>query len=232
MTQLALDLPYRTAFGRADFLVSASNEAALGWIERWPEWPSAALVLYGPTHCGKTHLARLWCARAGGRMVAGGELAGLDPAALAASGAIAIDDAHRAAERALLHLYNCCGEAGASLLIVMPTAPAYWPIALPDLASRLRALPSVAVNPPDDALLAAVLIKHFADRQLPVSPAVVDFLVRRIERSFATAAAVVGQLDRLALSLGCPVGLALARRVLAETDDGATAVRGTAERPC
>jgi len=132
---------------------------------------------------------------------------------------LALDDAEGAPERALLHLYNCCGESGASLLIVAREAPASWPVALPDLASRLRAAPSVSIALPDDALLASVLVKHFADRQVRVSPGTIAFLVRRMERSFAAAGALAARLDRLALSAGRPIGLALARLALAEAGD-------------
>ena len=214
MTQLAIDLPYRPALGRADFLVSDCNAAALGWIERWPDWPGHALVLFGPEGCGKSHLAHLWCERAGARLVSGRELSEWEPRPI--SPAIAVDDADRASEIALLHLYNSYAEAGAGLLVVARNAPSAWPIALPDLASRLRAASAIGVAPPDDPLLAAVLVKHFADRQLRVAPAVIAYLVRRMERSFAAAAALAARLDRLALAEGRPIGLALARRALAE----------------
>ncbi len=214
MSQLGLDLPHRPALGRADFLVSDCNAAALGWIERWPDWPAHALVLYGPEGCGKSHLAHLWCERAGVRLISGRELTRWEPPS--ASPGIAVDDADRASEIALLHLYNSCAEAGAGLLVVARNAPAAWSIALPDLASRLRAAPAIGVARPDDALIAAVLVKHFADRQLRVMPAVIAYLVRRMERSFAAAAAMSARLDQLALAEGRPIGLALARRALAE----------------
>src|SRR6266851_7939365 len=159
MTQLAIDLPHRPALGRADFLVSGCNEAALGWIERWPDWPAPALILHGPPGSGKSHLAELWRARAGGVLIAGAALPQHQPSELAGRRAVALDNAEGTPEEALLHLYNCCAEAGANLLVVPREAPAAWPIALPDLASRLRATPSVAIHPPDDALLAAVLVK-------------------------------------------------------------------------
>jgi chromosomal replication initiation ATPase DnaA len=219
MTQLAIDLPYRPALGRADFLVSGSNAGALGWIERWPEWPGFALVLHGPAGSGKSHLAELWRERSGGVRIAGDALTRSDPSDLAKRRAVAVDDAERAPERALLHLYNCCKEGGASLLVIARAAPASWPVALPDLASRLRAAPAVAISPPDDTLLAAVLVKHFADRQVRVAPAIIGFLVRRIERSFAAAGAIAERLDRLALGAGRPITVALARRALAETVD-------------
>jgi chromosomal replication initiation ATPase DnaA len=217
MRQLAIELPHRPAFGRADFLVSECNAAALGWIERWPDW--AFLVLHGPPRSGKSHLAHLWRERSGGRLVTGDALSRSEPSELAASRAVAVDDAERAPEQTLLHLYNCCREVGASLLVVACEAPGIWPIALPDLASRLRAIPAVAIAPPDDALLAAVLVKHFADRQVRVPPSVIGFLVRRIERSFAAAAMLVERLDRMGFETGGPITLSLARRALAEADE-------------
>jgi chromosomal replication initiation ATPase DnaA len=216
--QLAIDLPYREALGRADFLVSDCNRAALGWIEGWPDWPERRLVLYGPEGSGKSHLGRLWCAASGARLVAGGSLAPHDPLLRNGAGppGIAVDDAEAASEIALLHLYNSCAEAGIGLLVVSRQAPASWPVALPDLASRLRAMPAVGIEPPDDALLGAVLVKHFADRQLRVMPSVIGYLVPRMERSFAMVAALAGRLDELALAAARPVSLPLARRALAE----------------
>lgn len=216
MTQLALDLPFNTALGRADFLKSDCNAAALDRIERWPDWPAHALVLHGPPGSGKSHLAQLWRERSAAMLIAGKALAGHDPSTLGVPPGVAVDDAERAAEPALLHLFNCCHESGASLLVVAREAPAVWPIALPDLASRLRAADAVDIGPPDDGLLAAILVKHFADRQLHVAPGLIAYLVPRMERSFGAAAALAARLDRLALSAGRPVGLGLARQALQE----------------
>jgi len=216
MTQLVIDLPFEPALGAADFLVSACNRAALAWIERWPDWPGHALALYGPAQCGKSHLALLWTACIRGRLVGGPELQALSPPELAALPGIAVDHADQAPERALLHLHNCCRETGTGLLLVAREPPSRWPTLLPDLASRLRAMQIVGIDPPDDALLASLLVKHFADRQIRVAPSVIGFAVHRIERSFAAAAAFVDALDRAALGAGRPIGLALVRRVLAE----------------
>jgi chromosomal replication initiation ATPase DnaA len=219
VTQLAIDLQYRTAFGRADFLVSACNADALGWVERWPDWPGTALVMHGPAASGKTHLAHLWQGRCGGMIVPAATLDAIEPVMQLAeeSPGIAVDDADRAPEVPLLHLYNWCHERRTPLLLLSRVAPGAWPIELPDLASRLRSLPSVAIAAPDDQLLGAVLVKHFGDRGLRVEPRVIAYALRRMERSFDAATALVAALDRLALSAGSAITIALARRVLGST---------------
>lgn len=216
--QLAIDLPYHPALGRADFLVSDCNRAAFECIERWPDWPRRRLVLHGPPGSGKSHLAHLWCAESGARYVAGAALTADEPPLGTGQipTGIAVDDAEAAPETALLHLYNLGAESGIGLLIVTRQAPGLLAIALPDLASRLRAMPASCIEAPDDALLAAVLVKHFADRQLRVAPSVIGYLVPRMERSFAMAAALAAHLDELALATGRKVGLPLARQALAD----------------
>jgi chromosomal replication initiation ATPase DnaA len=217
MKQGTLDfgLPVRVARGRADFHVSQSNAEAVRWIDRWPDWPAPALLLFGPEGCGKTHLAQVWRERAQAELVAG---AGVDEAAAArllGAKAVAVDDADRAPEQSLLHLYNACVGRGGHVLLTSRRAPGDWPVALPDLLSRLRAAVAVAVAPPDDALLAALLVKHFFDRQLRVRPEVIVYLVARMERSFAAAAALAARLDAAGLGAKSPITVALARRVLA-----------------
>jgi chromosomal replication initiation ATPase DnaA len=214
--QLIFNFSPQEAQDRSNFLISGSNAAAVGWIDRWPAWPSPAFVLYGPPECGKTHLARLWCERAAARLVPGPSLHEASLPGLLAEKVcrIAVDDADRAPEVALLHLYNCCREAGGYLLATSVRPPTAWKIGLPDLASRLRAAVTAGIEMPDDGLLGAVLVKHFADRQLRVGPELIAYLIRRMERSFAAAAAVVAALDAASLADHQPIALPLAREVL------------------
>ena len=129
-------------------------------------------------------------------------------------------------ERALFHLINLVREEEAYLLITARTPPGRWAVALPDLASRLRAIPAVMLTAPDDALLRAVLVKLFADRQLAVDEALIAYLVTRIERSFAAARAAVERLDREALRRKRPVTRALAAEVLARRANHSVAASG------
>jgi chromosomal replication initiation ATPase DnaA len=219
-TQLSFEFPHRPAFGVDDFLVAPSNAAAVAWLDRWPDWPSAALALHGPPGCGKTHLAHVWQARSDALLCAGAALTASAVPELAA-GPVVIDGAEEAAARPLLHLVNLVAERGRHLLLTSPEPPARWQTALPDLRSRLVAMPEVAVLAPDEALIGAVLLKLFADRQLAVGEDVVVFLLHRMERSFAAARRIVAALDAAALAAHRRITVKLARRVLdADEADG------------
>jgi chromosomal replication initiation ATPase DnaA len=213
--QLSLDLGPVAAYGRADFFASEANAAALARIESWPEWRFPVLIVHGSAGAGKTHLAHIWCERAGAALVAGDALGSPQVAAmLSEGGAMAVDGADRAPEAALLHLYNACVEMRGGLLLTSRRSATDWQPALADLASRLRATPAVAIDPPDDALLAAVLAKHFADRQLRVGSEVVGYLLRHMERSLAAVAAIAAALDQAALDRHRAVTTRLAANVL------------------
>jgi chromosomal replication initiation ATPase DnaA len=217
MAQLPLDLPHRPALGRDDFLVAPANAEAVAWLDRWPNWPAPALVLAGPAGSGKSPLAQVFAARSGAVILAAEALGRAAPRALVPSArAAVVDDAERADEETLLHLYNLLAERGGHVLVLARAAPARWGIALPDLRSRLLAAPVATLAPPDDALLASVLVKLFADRQLMVGEEVVAYLVPRLERSFAAAAAMVAALDQAALAAHRRITVPLARAVLGE----------------
>ena len=213
--QLALALPHAESFARDDFLIGASNGEALAMLERWPDWPDRILALAGPEGAGKSHLAAIWAERAGARRVSARALGETDLLHALATGALVVEDASGDVDqRALFHLLNLVREEDGYLLLTARTAPATWGVALPDLASRLRAVPVVTVSAPDDALLRAVMVKLFADRQLGVDENLIAYLATRIERSFAAARVTVEQLDREALRQKRSVTRALAAELL------------------
>jgi chromosomal replication initiation ATPase DnaA len=215
MVQLPLDLGHRASFSGEDFLVAPCNQAAVAWLDRWPDWPAPGLAVHGPAGCGKTHLAHVFQARAGARLLTPEDLPrAAAPLLLAGARAAILDGSPPLDEPALLHLYNHLAEAGGHLLIVAREAPARWQLSLRDLASRLSALPAVGIDPPDDRLMEALLIKLFADRQLAVAPEVVTYLTARVERSFETLRRLVGEIDRESLARRRAVTLPLAREIV------------------
>lgn len=222
--QLSLDLPVRTALGREDFFVSPANRTALAALDGWRDWPEGKLALVGPEGAGKTHLAHVWAAETGAVACAMAALPKADIPALASAPAIVVEDAPRGgaeAETALFHLHNEARARGAALLVTARTPPATWQLGLPDLASRMATLPVARIEAPDDALLTAVLVKLFADRQIAPPPAVLGYLVSRMPRSLAMAGALVEALDRASLEQGRKVSRLLAAEILDKLAPGA-----------
>lgn len=219
--QLVLDLGHRTALGAEDFLVSASNAAAIALVDTWPDWPAPAALVVGPRRSGKSHLAHVWQARSAAESVGAVELSEIDIARLEASHALVVEDLDQgiACERTLFHLLNLARERRAGLLLTSAIAPGDLAITLPDLRSRLRAAVTVEISAPDDGLLRAVLVKQFADRQILVDPQVVGYLLVNMERTMAAAAQVVDAIDRLALASRRKVTRALAAEALAALRD-------------
>jgi len=217
--QLALTLEHAERFGRDDFLEGPSNTAALTLIERWPDWPGGTVMLVGPEGAGKSHLAAIWSVAAGAKVARASTLTEVEVPELLASPLVLEDlAAGQFDERALFHLLNLARQEGAYVLLTARTPPAGWPVAVKDLASRLRALPVITLAPPDDALLRAVIVKLFADRQIAADESVVNYLVTRIERSLAAARAAVMILDREALRLQRPITRALAAELFRDSD--------------
>ncbi|MSU91364.1 chromosomal replication initiator DnaA [Rhodobacteraceae bacterium 2CG4] len=213
--QLALDLGRRPALGRDAFLVSSANAAALAAIDAWERWPGGKQALVGAAGTGKTHLAHVWAESAGALVV---PAAAPGPDALDAR-LLAVEDVgriagDRAAEERLFHIHNAVLARGGRLLLTGRAPPSRWPLVLPDLASRVAAAGVARLDPPDEALMAGVLLKLFADRHIRPRPGLIGWLVPRLERSFAAAEAAVARLDQAALSQNRAVGVRLAARTL------------------
>lgn len=214
--QLAFDLDYRPALGREDFLVSPANAAAVDAIDAWQRWPQRALAIAGPAGAGKSHLVEVWRGMTGALRLEAATIAEGAVHAASAAGAVAVEDVDRGIgeERVLFHLFNLAREGRLSLLVTTRLQPGEIAIVLPDLRSRLRAMALTRIEAPDEALLRALLVKLMADRQLEIAPKVVEYVVKRMERSADTARRFVRELDRHALSLRRDLTIPLAREVL------------------
>jgi chromosomal replication initiation ATPase DnaA len=210
--QLAFALPHAESFTRDNFLEGPANAAGLALVDSWPDWPNRIMLVVGPEGSGKSHLAAIWAEQAGARSTSAHALTATAVPGALATGALVVEDlrSSNVDERALFHLLNLAREDGAFVLMTAREPPSAFQIELRDLRSRLRAIPTVSLLPPDDHLFRALVVKFCADRQLAVDEAVVGYLTTRLERSYAAVRKAVALLDTEALRLGRPVTRALA----------------------
>ena len=210
--QLVLALDHAVSFAREDFLRGPSNAAALTLVEQWPDWPDRSMALVGPQGSGKSHLAAIWAETTGARVLAAKLLPETDLPGALATGALVVEDLEPEGldERALFHLINLAREERAYILLTARTSLAGFQVGIRDLHSRLRAVPSVTLTAPDDALLRLLIGKLAADRQLAFDETIANYLANHIERSFAAVHAAVVRLDEEAMRQHRPVTRALA----------------------
>jgi chromosomal replication initiation ATPase DnaA len=213
--QLPLPFEHQPSYEPSDFIAACSNRDALAWLDA--PWPDQRLALFGPPGCGKSHMLRIWQRRTGAILLIGSTLANLDQIPL--QGALALDEADCITdETLLLHLLNTARDRDLRLLLTGRRPPARWPVHLPDLSSRLRAITAVEINPPDDKLLAALLRRLVADRQLAMSQPAQDWVLHHLPRSPAVLREVVALLDRESLASGVAITRTLAVKVLNQDD--------------
>jgi chromosomal replication initiation ATPase DnaA len=219
--QLPLDLAAKPAYSRDDLVVTGSNAAAAALIDRWPDWPGPLVVLAGPAGSGKSHLGEIWRKMAHAAVLEASSIETQIPR-FREAGAWLVDDADTEAldQTGLFHLINLARQQNSHVLVTARRFPGAWGVSLKDLASRLKAATIVEIHEPDDELLAGVVTKLFADRQIDVEPHTVTYIVRRIERSLAAAINIVDRLDYAALSQHSRITRALAAEVITSMDEG------------
>lgn len=213
MVQLVLPLEVRSATGRADFIVAECNQAAVTFVDSFPNWAAPAAVLHGPAASGKSHLAAVWAWKAGANVIGATALERDVP-----DGALVVEDVGpHIAEAPLFALI----ERGAPLLMTSQVPPSQWPqmfnLQLPDLVSRARALLAFPLWAPDDALLMGLAVKLFADRQVQVPENVVAAMIAGLVRSPAAIRDFVARADAKALAEKKPITLGLIKDLLVES---------------
>jgi len=217
--QLTLTFEHRASLSGEDFLIAPCNQEAVQWLDRWHDWPSPVLVLYGPAGCGKTHLTNVFLAQTNGRDITEDFSRGAEPSPLlTGADAFVIEGAEDLAAvemaEALFHLYNVAQEMGVKILLTAEHPPSRWDMSLADLASRLKAATAVGIGAPDDVLIGALIVKLFTDRQLKVDEDVIPYMLARMERSFDAARTLVSKVDNLALTKHRNITIPLVRQAL------------------
>jgi len=205
--QLTLGLPYCQTFERADFIVAPCNIAAVRWMDRYPNWGGHALLIYGPKGCGKTHLAHTFSdVHLDGKT--------LSDVVLPETPRVVVEDIDCVAdEKVLFHLFNWTKEQGIGLLMTARKVPEFE---LPDLSSRIMMCQKVAILPPDDDLILAVLTKAFAERRVMVEQSVLEYAARYTERTFEAIQSLIDGADKLSLSQNRRITIPIVKQVLAD----------------
>ena len=220
MQQMPLDIRFPKLHGRNDFIIGSCNRLAAAWINRWPNWPnpSHCLNLVGPAGAGKSHLAAIWQNMCGAHLC--DHPTELDFVMADSNVRFVvldkIDGAIDWPEETLFHLFNrCVIESGGLLMLSeQPVAQMHWDLA--DLRSRMRGVGMASIDLPDDALIYELLEKSFFDRQLLAPPAMLRYLVSRMERTFDAVQTIVTALDRRSIADKKPLSIHMARLVLQE----------------
>jgi len=204
--------------GADDFLVSSCNKSAVDLIDAWPNWAHRVQMIEGPSGSGKSHLANVWRLKTGAQSIDATDLRTADIAEISFSSGLILEDLDRIKfdEQSVFHLLNLSREREFSILLIARTPPSQWEVQLPDLISRLRAIPVITIGSPDDLLLGAVLLKHFSDRQLNIEPQVLKFIASRMIRSMDAAHEVVAELDQAAFRSGRKITRNFASEILDE----------------
>lgn len=225
ITQLALDFPHRPSLGREDFMVANCNYEAVATIDLWPNWPYFAICIYGPTGCGKTHLANVFAQMVASQtphpyripFIKASQLTkDMAHSLFETSPQIVIEELDELRnQEALFHLYNTYRDLGGNILFTSSQAPARINFCLPDLRSRMNIVPALEIKAPDDELLMALLVKLFMDRQITPSQELLGFLLKNIQRSFSYIRKIVEEIDNISLAKKRAISISIAKEAIA-----------------
>jgi chromosomal replication initiation ATPase DnaA len=220
LQQLSLNLSFRPALEREDYLVSECNNEAISIIDQWPNWPAPAIVIHAPKNSGKTHLAHVWQSISKAEFITleNTQENRFDIGEIKEGGAYIIDQVEKwltshGSQELLFHLYNGIKNNNASLLITAEEPLSHQEITLPDLRSRLLSCPHIAIHEPDDDLLGGLLVKLSNDRQLILPPECLYYSINRMERSFKAAYKFIQDVDNLSLAEKRKITIPLIKRI-------------------
>ena len=230
--QLIFNLNRQGKVGLENFYISKSNQVAVKTIKRWEDWPAKKLLLMGPSGSGKSHLADFWTRTTKARTLEINEISDFNLEELNNNSGFVIDDVDQIRmfnkndkdriEEKLFHLLNFSAQASCFLMMTSSAPITSWGLKLSDLISRLATIAVVELFPPDDDLLIAVLLKQFDDKQIKVSPEVVLFVSKRINRTFESIREFVNLADHLTLKNKRDVTIPFVSEILHKLGQGNT----------
>lgn len=230
LKQIPFPFMPQNLMGNTDFMVTDCNREAFAMVAQWPHWPENGLVIYGPEGCGKTHLAHLLVDKVKKTLQHGENISIVNAAQIKMRNVnrLAMENKHlvvenltaKADNEALFHLFNIFhNEEGRSILWTSATAPHYMHFPLKDLQSRLNMLPSIAIKDPDDQMLQMLIVKLFNDRQLRISPEILEYIIHHTQRSFFYVCRLVEEIDAVSLAYQVSVNYFVVQKALSILKD-------------
>ncbi len=222
--QLVFNLGGRKMTGRDQLFRSSSNELALSILENYENWPQNKLILVGPKGCGKTHISSILSTEVKGYMCSAKDF-DLDKILMVKNHTtVILEDFEKLAdldvinrkivEEAIFHLIVKFDSSGSKILITGLESPSLWRIDLPDLSSRIKTFSLAKIESPDDKLFLNLILKFFSERQLHVSPGIINFIASRIDRTYRSASEFIEKVDARALKDKRELSLSLVKSVL------------------
>ena len=194
--QLILDLRSIPSMGRNDYFVSDVNKEAVKWLDAWPNWATFGFIVCGPFGSGKSHLAQVLKALSHGDIIESKDISDENIDQLSEKKCLIIENIELLrSETLLFHLYNMLLENKNNLMLTSKLTMSQIRFELPDLKSRLLSMPQVNIGFPDDRLLKNLLIKQFLDKGILVEMDVIEYLIKRIDRSFEAISKLVSKID-------------------------------------
>jgi chromosomal replication initiation ATPase DnaA len=220
--QLSLLLASEPDYSPNSFFVTDSNRQAWSWLNEWTSWPAHGLILTGAAQSGKTHLAKAWQSHTDAQFINTEALASNLDELCKHKKFFVLEDVDTLVpqldQSLLFHFFNSSREHNAYVLLTARTNPKDWPLSLADLQSRLLSLPLVTLYEPDDDLLRAMMLKLFGDRQMDIDPKVINYLLPRVERSYAAVSDLVKAVEKESVQHNQRITIPFLKDILEEED--------------
>ena len=213
--QLILKFPYQQAYKKEDFYVSSSNEKAYDFINEWPKWIKRTVNIFGPKGSGKSHLASILKGKTSCLKIESKDLNDKVLAMLKTKEALIIENMNtNISEKLLFSLWNTCLQDNKYLLITSINPINSFKFKLNDLKSRVQSCLNVGISLPTDDLISVIIAKNFSDKQIKVEKNHIDYIIKRIDRSYEKISQFILVFDKYSLKKGTPFGLKMIKEVL------------------
>jgi chromosomal replication initiation ATPase DnaA len=215
LNQLLLDFDIKRTFNNHDYYVSDNNYFAFNLIDKWPKWEKRILNISGEKFSGKTHLANIFKSKSSALLLNENEINNDVFKKIKLYESIIVDGfSNKIDENLTYSIFNLVDQDSKYLLINSETPLNEINFELPDLVSRSRNLLHAKINPPDDELIFAIILKNFSDRQIKLEKKIIEFIINRIDRSYSKISEFIYKVDELSLKKKKPINLKTIKEIL------------------